>query len=178
MITKRIIPCLDVRNGRVVKGKNFEGIQDVSDPVEMAKFYNREGADELVFYDITASVEERGLFTDILRKVASEIFIPLTVGGGINTLEDFDRVLKCGADKVSVNSGAIRNPNIIGQAAKKYGDQCVVLSMDVKRVDGRFHVFARHYVEELFGLLLDGKTRGSMHFSGQLTASTAVRESW
>ena len=136
MITKRIIPCLDVRNGRVVKGKNFEGIQDVSDPVEMAKFYNREGADELVFYDITASVEERGLFTDILRKVASEIFIPLTVGGGINTLEDFDRVLKCGADKVSVNSGAIRNPNIIGQAAKKYGDQCVVLSMDIKRVDG------------------------------------------
>lgn len=143
MITKRIIPCLDVRNGRVVKGKNFEGIQDVSDPVEMAKFYNREGADELVFYDITASVEERGLFTDILRKVASEIFIPLTVGGGINTLEDFDRVLKCGADKVSVNSGAIRNPNIIGQAAKKYGDQCVVLSMDIKRVDGVFHLFAK-----------------------------------
>ena len=143
MITKRIIPCLDVRNGRVVKGKNFEGIQDVSDPVEMAKFYNREGADELVFYDITASVEERGLFTDILRKVASEIFIPLTVGGGINTLEDFDRVLKCGADKVSVNSGAIRNPNNIGQAAKKYGDQCVVLSMDIKRVDGVFRLFAK-----------------------------------
>lgn len=143
MITKRIIPCLDVRNGRVVKGKNFEGIQDVSDPVEMAKFYNREGADELVFYDITASVEERGLFTDILRKVASEIFIPLTVGGGINTLEDFDRVLKCGADKVSVNSGAIRNPNIIGQSAKKYGDQCVVLSMDIKRVDGVFRLFAK-----------------------------------
>ena len=143
MITKRIIPCLDVRNGRVVKGKNFEGIQDVSDPVEMAKFYNREGADELVFYDITASVEERGLFTDILRKVASEIFIPLTVGGGINTLEDFDRVLKCGADKVSANSGAIRNPNIIGQAAKKYGDQCVVLSMDIKRVDGVFRLFAK-----------------------------------
>lgn len=143
MITKRIIPCLDVRNGRVVKGKNFEGIQDVSDPVEMAKFYNREGADELVFYDITASVEERGLFTDILRKVASEIFIPLTVGGGINTLEDFDRVLKCGADKVSINSGAIRNPNIIGQAAKKYGDQCVVLSMDIKRVDGVFRLFAK-----------------------------------
>ena len=143
MITKRIIPCLDVRNGRVVKGKNFAGIQDVSDPVEMAKFYNREGADELVFYDITASVEERGLFTDILRKVASEIFIPLTVGGGINTLEDFDRVLKCGADKVSVNSGAIRNPEIIGQAARKYGDQCVVLSMDIKRVDGVFRLFAK-----------------------------------
>lgn len=143
MITKRIIPCLDVRNGRVVKGKNFEGIQDVSDPVEMARFYNREGADELVFYDITASVEERGLFTDILKRVASEIFIPLTVGGGINTLEDFDRVLKCGADKVSVNSGAIKNPDIIERAAKKYGDQCVVLSMDIKRVDGDFKLFAK-----------------------------------
>jgi imidazole glycerol-phosphate synthase subunit HisF len=143
MITKRIIPCLDVRNGRVVKGKNFEGIQDVSDPVEMARFYNREGADELVFYDITASVEERGLFTDILKKVASEIFIPLTVGGGINTLDDFDRVLKCGADKVSVNSGAIRDPGIIEKAAKKYGDQCVVLSMDIKRVDGSFRLFAK-----------------------------------
>ena len=143
MITKRIIPCLDVRNGRVVKGKNFEGIQDVSDPVEMAKFYNREGADELVFYDITASVEERGLFTDILTKVASEIFIPLTVGGGINTLDDFDIVLKCGADKVSVNSGAIRDPQIIEKAAKKYGDQCVVLSMDIKRVDGSFRLFAK-----------------------------------
>ena len=143
MITKRIIPCLDVRNGRVVKGKNFEGIQDVSDPVEMARFYNREGADELVFYDITASVEERGLFTDILKRVASEMFIPLTVGGGINTLEDFDRVLKCGADKVSVNSGAIKNPDIIERAAKKYGDQCVVLSMDIKRVDGDFKLFAK-----------------------------------
>ena len=132
-----------MRNGRVVKGKNFEGIQDVSDPVEMARFYNREGADELVFYDITASVEERGLFTDILKRVASEIFIPLTVGGGINTLEDFDRVLKCGADKVSVNSGAIKNPDIIERAAKKYGDQCVVLSMDIKRVDGDFKLFAK-----------------------------------
>ena len=143
MITKIIIPCLDVRHGRVVKGMNFEGIQDVADPVEMARFYNVEGADELVFYDITASVEERGLFTDILTKVASEIFIPLTVGGGINTLEDFDRVLKCGADKVSVNSGAIRNPGLIEQAAKKYGDQCVVLSMDIKRVDGSFKIFAK-----------------------------------
>ena len=143
MITKRIIPCLDVRTGRVVKGLKFEGIQDVADPVEMARFYNVEGADELVFYDITASVEERGLFTDILTKVASEIFIPLTVGGGINTLEDFDRVLKCGADKVSVNSGAIRNPGLIEQAAKKYGDQCVVLSMDIKRVDGSFKIFAK-----------------------------------
>ncbi len=143
MITKRIIPCLDVRNGRVVKGVNFEGIQDVADPVEMARFYNDSGADELVFYDITASVEERALFSDILVEVASQIFIPLTVGGGINSLEDFDRVLKCGADKVSVNSGAIRNPDLIGMGAKKYGDQCVVLSMDVKRVDGTFKLFTK-----------------------------------
>ncbi len=143
MITKRIIPCLDVRNGRVVKGVNFEGIQDVASPVELAHFYNDSGADELVFYDITASVEGRGLFTDALTQVASEIFIPLTVGGGINTLEDFDRVLKCGADKVSVNSGAIKDPSIIEKAAKKYGDQCVVLSMDIKRVDGKFHIFSK-----------------------------------
>ena len=168
MITKRIIPCLDVRNGRVVKGKNFEGIQDVSDPVEMAKFYNREGADELVFYDITASVEERGLFTDILRKVASEIFIPLTVGGGINTLEDFDRVLKCGADKVSVNSGAIRNPNIIGQAAKKYGDQCVVLSADVKRVNGQFRVFAKGGREDTGRDALDWISWCVAHGAGEI----------
>ena len=143
MITKRIIPCLDVKNGRVVKGTNFEGLRDMADPVEMARYYNAAGADELVFYDITASVEGRTLFTDILTRVAREIFIPLTVGGGINSLEDFDRVLKCGADKVSVNSGAIRNPAIIGEAAKKYGDQCVVLSCDIKRVDGRFLLFTK-----------------------------------
>ena len=143
MITKRIIPCLDVKNGRVVKGTNFRGLQDVSSPVELGKYYSENGADELVFYDITASSEGRRLFTDILTEVASTIFIPLTVGGGINTLEDFDRVLKCGADKVSVNSGAIRNPDLIGQAARKYGDQCVVLSADVKRVDGQFRVFAK-----------------------------------
>ena len=143
MITKRIIPCLDVRNGRVVKGVNFEGVSDVSSPVELARYYSDNGADELVFYDITASFEGRALFTDILREVASTIFIPLTVGGGINTVEDFDRVLKCGADKVSVNSGAIRNPALIGEAAKRYGDQCVVLSADVKRVDGVFRVFAK-----------------------------------
>ena len=143
MLAKRIIPCLDVKNGRVVKGVNFEGLQDIADPVEMARFYNASGADELVFYDIAASAEGRSLFTDALRQVASEIFIPLTVGGGIRTLEDFDRVLKCGADKVSVNSGAIADPSIIGAAAKKYGDQCVVLSMDVKRVDGQFRLFAK-----------------------------------
>lgn len=143
MITKRIIPCLDVRDGRVVKGVNFEGLNDVSSPVELGRYYSKNGADELVFYDITASSEGRCLFSDILRQVAQQIFIPLTVGGAINTVEDFDRVLKCGADKVSVNSGAIRNPNLIYQAAKKYGDQCVVLSADVKRVDGRFTVFAK-----------------------------------
>ena len=143
MITKRIIPCLDVKNGRVVKGVNFAGLSDVSSPVELARFYSECGADELVFYDITASAEGRGLFTDILTEVAKTIFIPLTVGGGINSLDDFDRVLKCGADKVSVNSGAIRNPSLVSEAAKKYGDQCVVLSADVKRVDGVFRVFAK-----------------------------------
>lgn len=143
MITKRIIPCLDVKDGRVVKGVNFLSLADVSSPVKLAKYYSDNGADELVFYDITASAEGRKLFTDILVEVASTIFIPLTVGGGINTVEDFDRVLKCGADKVSVNSGAIRNPDLIKQAAMKYGDQCVVISADVKRVDGVFHVFAK-----------------------------------
>ena len=143
MITKRIIPCLDVKNGRVVKGTNFQGLQDVSSPVELGKYYSDNGADELVFYDITASAEGRRLFTDILTEVARTIFIPLTVGGGINTLEDFDRVLKCGADKVSVNSGAIRNPDLVAAAARRYGDQCVVLSADVKRVDSQFRVFAK-----------------------------------
>ena len=143
MITKRIIPCLDVKNGRVVKGVNFQGLADVSSPVELGKYYSDNGADELVFYDITASAEGRALFTDILKEVARTIFIPLTVGGGINTLDDFDRVLKCGADKVSVNSGAIRDPSLIPAAAKKYGDQCVVISADVKRVDGVFRVFAK-----------------------------------
>lgn len=143
MITKRIIPCLDVKNGRVVKGVNFEGIADVNSPIELADYYSRNGADELVFYDITASFEGRKLFTDILTEVASKIFIPLTVGGGINTVDDFDRVLKCGADKVSVNSGAIRNPDLIREAAEKYGNQCVVISADVKRVDGVFRVFAK-----------------------------------
>ena len=143
MITKRIIPCLDVKDGRVVKGVNFEGLNDVSSPVELGKYYSDCGADELVFYDITASSDGRRLFTDILKEVASNIFIPLTVGGGINTLEDFDRVLKCGADKVSVNSGAIKNPDLIKAAAEKYGSQCVVISADIRRVDGEFRVFSR-----------------------------------
>ncbi len=143
MITKRIIPCLDVKNGRVVKGVNFKNVNDVSSPVELAKYYSECGADELVFYDISASVEERSLFTDILCETAKSVFIPLTVGGGINTVNDFDRVLKCGADKVSVNSGAIKNPNLVYEAAKLYGNQCVVISADVKRVNGVFKVFAK-----------------------------------
>ena len=143
MITKRIVPCLDVKDGRVVKGVNFQGLSDVSSPVELARYYSACGADELVFYDITASAEGRALFTDILAETASTVFIPLTVGGGISTLEDFDRVLKCGADKVSVNSGALRDPSLIRRAAQRYGDQCVVLSVDAKRVEGRFRVFAK-----------------------------------
>jgi len=143
MITKRIIPCLDVRNGRVVKGTNFQGLKDVDSPVELASFYSSCGADELVFYDITASAEGRAIFTDILKEAAGKVFIPLTVGGGINTTADFERVLNCGADKVSVNSGAIRNPDLVKEAAKLYGDQCVVLSADIKRVDGTFRIFAK-----------------------------------
>jgi cyclase len=143
MLTKRIIPCLDVRDGRVVKGIQFQDVNDVADPVQLGQYYSDAGADELVFYDITASAEGRRLFTDILRRVAETIFIPLSVGGGISSVEDFDRVLKCGADKVSVNTGALKNPELISEAAKKYGSQCVVLSVDAKRVDGTFHVFAK-----------------------------------
>ena len=172
MITKRIIPCLDVKNGRVVKGVNFEGLQDMADPVEMARWYNESGADELVFYDITASVEGRGLFTDILRQVASQIFIPLTVGGGIGTLEDFDRVLKCGADKVSVNSGAIRNPGIIGAAAQKYGSQCVVLSADIKRVDGRFMLFANGGREDTGIDAMDWAVKGVAAGAGEIVLNS------
>ena len=165
MITKRIIPCLDVKNGRVVKGVNFDGLRDISDPVELAQFYNQSGADELVFYDIAASYEERGLFTELLKKTAAEVFIPLTVGGGINTLDDFDRALKCGADKVSVNSGAIRNPALITDAAKRYGNQCVVLSMDIKRVDGQFRIFAKGGREDTgidaLQWARDGQNRGA-----------------
>ena len=172
MITKRIIPCLDVKDGRVVKGINFAGLQDMADPVEMARFYNAAGADELVFYDITASVEGRGLFTDILRRVASEIFIPLTVGGGIAALEDFDRVLKCGADKVSVNSGVIKNPDLIAAAAQKYGDQCVVLSTDIKRVDGKFMLFARGGRENTGIDALDWIERGVKNGAGELVINS------
>ena len=172
MITKRIIPCLDVRDGRVVKGVNFEGVQDVADPVEMARFYNQAGADELVFYDITASAEGRGIFTEVLRRVAGEIFIPLTVGGGIRPLEDFDRVLKCGADKVSVNSGAIADPSLIRRAAQRYGDQCVVLSMDVKRVDGRFLLFARGGRENTGIDALDWAAQGVQNGAGEIVANS------
>ena len=172
MLAKRIIPCLDVKDGRVVKGTNFEGLRDMADPVEMARFYNESGADELVFYDITASAEGRNLFTDILRQVASEIFIPLTVGGGIRTLDDFDRVLKCGADKVSVNSGAIADPAIIGAAAKKYGDQCVVLSMDVKRVDGQFRLFAKGGREDTGIDAMEWAVRGVADGAGEIVLNS------
>ncbi len=172
MIAKRIIPCLDVKNGRVVKGVNFEGIQDVADPVEMAHFYNDCGADELVFYDITASFERRALFTDILRRTAAEIFIPLTVGGGINEVSDFERVLSCGADKVSVNSGAIKNPALIEQAARRYGDQCVVLSMDVKRVNGQFRLFAKGGREDTGIDALEWARMGQERGAGELVVNS------
>ncbi len=172
MLAKRIVPCLDVKDGRVVKGVNFEGLKDMADPVEMAHFYNDSGADELVFYDITASAEGRQLFTDVLRRVASEIFIPLTVGGGIRTLDDFDRVLKCGADKVSVNSGAIADPSLIAAAAKKYGDQCVVLSMDVKRVEGQFRLFAKGGREDTGIDAMDWAVRGVANGAGEIVLNS------
>ena len=172
MITKRIIPCLDVKNGRVVKGTNFLDLRDVSSPVALAEFYSNCGADELVFYDITASYEERSLFTDILRETAERVFIPLTVGGGIRSLEDFDHVLKCGADKVSVNSGAIKNPDLIFQAAKKYGDQCVVLSVDIKRVDGVFHVFNKGGREDTGMEAIEWIKRGVAGGAGEIVVNS------
>ncbi len=172
MITKRIIPCLDVKNGRVVKGIQFEGLSDVSSPVELAEYYSNAGADELVFYDITASFEGRKLFTDILTEVASKIFIPLTVGGGINTVDDFDRVLKCGADKVSVNSGAIRNPDLIKEAALKYGDQCVVLSCDIKRVDGEFRLFAKGGREDTGINAIEWIKKGVSNGAGEIVVNS------
>ncbi len=172
MITKRIIPCLDVKNGRVVKGVKFQGVSDVSSPVELGRYYSENGADELVFYDITASYEGRALFTDVLKEVASTIFIPLTVGGGINTIDDFDRVLKCGADKVSVNSGAIKNPDLIYEAAQKYGDQCVVLSVDVKRVDGEFRVFAKGGREDTGMEAIEWIKRGEQNGAGEIVVNS------
>jgi len=172
MITKRIIPCLDVKDGRVVKGVNFLGLADVSSPVKLAKFYSDNGADELVFYDITASYEGRALFCDILAEVASTIYIPLTVGGGINTIADFDRVLKCGADKVSVNSGAIKNPELITEAAKKYGNQCVVLSCDVKRVDGQFRLFAKGGREDTGIDAIEWMRQGEARGAGEVVVNS------
>ena len=172
MITKRIIPCLDVRDGRVVKGVNFEKLSDVESPVELGKYYSHNGADELVFYDITASSDGRKLFTEILCQVAEQIFIPLTVGGGINTIDDFDRVLKCGADKVSVNSGAIRDPKLIYNAAKKYGDQCVVLSADIKRVDGRFTLFAKGGRENTGLDAIEWIKRGVEYGAGEIVVNS------
>ena len=172
MITKRIIPCLDVRDGRVVKGTNFEGLKDVDDPVELAKYYNNSLADELVFYDITASYEGRKLFVNVLEKVANEIFIPLTVGGGINTIKDFDMVLKSGADKVSVNSGAIKNPDLIREAAEKYGNQCVVLSIDIKRVNGRYSVFAKGGREDTGIDAIEWAVKGEKNGAGELVINS------
>ena len=172
MITKRIIPCLDVRNGLVVKGTNFTGLRNISSPVELASYYSDNGADELVFYDITASSDGRKLFTDILCETARNVFIPLTVGGGINSCDDFDRVLKCGADKVSVNSGAIRNPALIGEAAKLYGDQCVVLSVDIKRVDGVFRVFAKGGRENTGLEAIDWIKRGVDNGAGEIVVNS------
>ena len=172
MITKRIIPCLDVKNGRVVKGVNFAGLSDVSSPIALGKYYSDVGADELVFYDITASSEGRAIFTDILKEVAAQVFIPLTVGGGINTLDDFDRVLKCGADKVSVNSGAIRNPSLIREAARRYGDQCVVLSVDAKRVDGKFRVFAKGGREDTGMDAIEWIRRGVADGAGEIVLNS------
>lgn len=172
MIAKRIVPCLDVRDGRVVKGVNFAGLQDVNDPVTLARFYNEKGADELVFYDITASAEERGLFTDILKGVASEVFIPLTVGGGINEVSDFERVLNCGADKVSVNSGAIRRPQLIEEGAKRYGSQCVVLSVDIRRVGDQWHVFAKGGREDTGMEALEWIRQGEQLGAGELVINS------
>lgn len=172
MITKRIIPCLDVRDGRVVKGTNFEGLKDVDDPVELAKYYNNSLADELVFYDITASYEDRSLFVNVLERVAKEIFIPLTVGGGINSIKDFDIVLKSGADKVSVNSGAIKNPNLIREAAEKYGNQCVVLSIDIKRVNGRYSVFAKGGRENTNIDAVEWAVNGEKNGAGELVINS------
>lgn len=172
MISKRIIPCLDVRDGRVVKGVNFAGLRDVNDPVTLAKFYNEQGADELVFYDITASAEQRGLFTDILKAVASEVFIPLTVGGGINEVQDFERVLNCGADKVSVNSGVIRNPRLIEEGAKRYGSQCVVLSVDIRRVGDQWNVFAKGGREDTGIEALEWIRQGESLGAGELVINS------
>ncbi|MCD8205446.1 MAG: imidazole glycerol phosphate synthase subunit HisF [Clostridia bacterium] len=172
MLAKRIIPCLDVKDGRVVKGKNFVGISDVDDPVTLAKFYSESGADELVFYDITASFEKRSLFTDVLMRVASSIFIPLTVGGGVNAVSDFGRLLKAGADKVSVNSGAIKNPSMIEEAAKIYGSQCVVLSMDVKRVNGRFTVFSDGGRVETLLEAVEWARFGEEHGAGEIVLNS------
>ena len=172
MIAKRIIPCLDVKDGRVVKGVNFLGLADVSSPVKLASYYSACGADELVFYDITASAEGRQLFTEILAEVASTVFIPLTVGGGINSVSDFDRVLKYGADKVSVNSGALRNPSLIRDAARKYGDQCVVLSIDAKRVNGSFRVFAKGGREDTGLGLIEWVKRGVSLGAGEIVLNS------
>ncbi|WP_026487182.1 imidazole glycerol phosphate synthase subunit HisF [Caldanaerobius polysaccharolyticus] len=142
MLTKRIVPCLDIKGGRVVKGVNFVNLKDAGDPVEIARAYNQEGADELVFLDITASYEKRGIMIDVVRRTSEEVFIPLTVGGGIKSLEDFREILKSGADKVSINSAAVKDPSLIKEAARKFGSQCVVVAIDAKKVgNDRWNVY-------------------------------------
>jgi len=170
--TKRIIPCLDVKDGRVVKGVKFEGLSDVSSPVELAKRYNKDGADELVFYDITASVENRGLPTDLLKQVVKSISIPLTVGGGILTIDDFGRTLDLGADKVSINSGVIKNPDLVGEAAKKYGSHTVVFAADVKRVGDKYHVFASGGKEDTGLDAIEWLKRGADNGAGEIVVNS------
>jgi len=169
---KRIIPCLDVKNGRVVKGVKFEGLSDVASPVELAKMYCEDGADELVFYDITASVEGREIYTDILKEVAKEVSIPFAVGGGINTIDDFGRILDLGATKISINSGVIKKPELISEAAKKYGSQRVVFAADVKRVDGVYHVFTRGGMEDTGFDAIEWLKRGADNGAGEIVLNS------
>jgi cyclase len=141
MIKKRIIPCLDIKDGRTVKGVNFEGLRDAGDPVDLAKYYSENGADELVFLDITATIENRKTMAEMVKKIATEINIPFTVGGGISSVEDAERLLKAGADKISINSSAVKNPQLISDLSDKFGNQCIVLAVDAKQIDNEWIVF-------------------------------------
>lgn len=172
MSIKRIIPCMDVRNGMVVKGVNFEGIREIENPVCLARYYNKSGADELVFYDITASIENRSVLYDLVTQIAKEINVPFTVGGGINTLNDIENILKCGADKVSINSGAIKNPDFIKEAAKKYGGKKIVFAMDVKRVDGEFRIFTKGGKLDININALDWAKMGEDNGAGELVVNS------
>ncbi|NMA06281.1 MAG: imidazole glycerol phosphate synthase subunit HisF [Ruminococcaceae bacterium] len=172
MVKKRVIPCLDVRNGRVVKGKRFSEVREVDDPIELAKFYNESGADELVLYDIAASLEGRSIFTKLLSEVAEEISVPLTVGGGISHVEDFERVLNSGADKVSINSAVISNPKIIGQAAKVFGSQRIVFSMDVKKIGDNYRVYSKGGSEDTGIDAIEWAKFGEQEGAGELVVNS------